>query len=157
MSGHLDAALAYAKRGWNVFPLGEGSKMPKIPKSAGGRGLHDATTDPTMIREWWRRWPRANIGIRTGAVSGIIVLDIDARHGGFDTLACLEILHDRLPVTLTVRTPSGGEHRYFAHPGDVLPNSAGKLGPGLDVRGDGGYVVAPPSIIHGRRYCEAAQ
>ena len=78
----LRAALAQAERGRQVFPLGVGSKLPKISKSAGGRGFYDATCDQDQIQAWWRRWPRANPGIRTGRASNLAVLDVDPRHRG---------------------------------------------------------------------------
>jgi len=144
---NLDAALGYAERGWHVFPLGEGSKLPKIPKAAGGRGFKDATVHPDIIRSWWTRWPRANVGIRTGAGSGLFVLDVDTRHRGHESLDRLTAKHGPLPDTLRARTPSGGWHYYFAWPGLELRNSAGLLDDGLDTRGEGGYVAASPSIV----------
>lgn len=140
------SALDYAEGGWSVFPLAEGSKLPKIPKKAGGRGFYDATTDPRQVSEWWQRWPRANIGIRTGVGSGLLVLDIDVDKGGPESLTTLVSGHGALPVTLMADTPTGGEHRYYAWPGGDLTISAGKLGSGLDTRGEGGYVAAPPSV-----------
>jgi Bifunctional DNA primase/polymerase, N-terminal/Primase C terminal 1 (PriCT-1) len=139
------AALTYAAR-WAVFPLA--GKVPRTP-----HGLKDATTSAEQIREWWQRWPGAGAGIRTGRESGLIVLDVDHQHGGDDTLHELEQMHGELPLTPRVITGGGGEHHYFRHPGGVVRNSAGAVGPGLDVRGDGGYVVAPPSPHpSGRRY-----
>jgi hypothetical protein len=147
MSETLEAALAYAARGWYVFPLGEGSKLPKIAKAAGGRGFHDATRYTDQLETWFTRWPRANIGVRTGATSGIFVLDVDVCHRGDDSLDRLTMKHGRLPCTLTARTPSGGWHFYLAWPGVELRNSAGALDDGLDIRAEGGYVAAPPSVI----------
>lgn len=134
----LAAALAYAARGWPVLPL-----CGKLPRTA--HGLHDASTDAACVREWWRRWPDSNVGIRTGVESGLVVLDVDPRHGGLKTLASLEAKHGRLPWTWRVLTGGGGHHHYFRHPGEKVGNSAGTLGDGLDIRADGGYVVAPPS------------
>lgn len=151
----VNAALAYARRGWAVFPLHspmEGAcscgkpdcrntgKHPRTPK-----GLHDATTDESTIRKWWTRWPTANIGVVTGEASGMFVLDVDPRNGGDLTLARLEREHGTLPPTLVARTGGGGRHILFAHPG--MKVSAGvKLGPGLDIKGEGGYIVAAPSV-----------
>jgi hypothetical protein len=102
---------------------------------------------------WWGRWRDANVAVRTGAASRAVVLDIDTPKGGQATLAALEREYGRLPPTYEVLTGGGGRHLYFAHPGTEVPCSEGKLGPGLDVRGDGGYVVAPPSVhASGRPY-----
>lgn len=115
-------------------------------------GLLDASKDPSVVDRWFRE-AKLNLGIATGAASGIIVLDIDPRHGGDDALRALEQQHEMLPPTWRFLTGGGGEHILFRHPGGVVPNSASKLGPGLDVRGDGGYIVAPPSRhICGRLY-----
>ena len=116
----------------------------KHPRVAGG--LTVASVDPATIEAWWRRWTSANVAIRTGAVSGLMVLDVDPDHGGDETLEALLHDHGPLPPGALVRTGSGGRHLYFAHPGGVIRNDAGRrLGPGLDIRGDGGYVIAPPS------------
>lgn len=139
------AAVAYAAAGLPVLPLD--GKLPRLRN-----GLHGASTDIAVVAEWWRRWPGANIGIRTGAASGLVVLDVDPP-AGFAALAELERRVGKL-ATAEVLTGSGGRHRYFTHPGGgEVRNSAGRLGDGLDVRGDGGYVVAPPSIHEsGRPY-----
>lgn len=129
----LDEALRYAGRGWAVLPL-----VGKFPLCE--HGSKDATTDEGIIRGWFARWPSANVGIATGSASGIYVIDEDA--GGYATIASLG-----LPPTLTVKTGSGGRHFYFELPaGVVLGNTSKKLGPGVDSRGEGGYVVAPPSL-----------
>jgi len=151
-------ASGYIKRGWAVLPLhswvqtrdGWGcscgnkdchspAKHP-IPKN----GLNVASTDEALVKAWWKRWPYANIGIRTGAVSGLVVLDVDPRHGGDESLYALKS-KCALPDTVEVITGSGGRHVYFQHPGKLVRNSAGKIGAGLDIRGDGGYIVAPGS------------
>src|SRR5712692_5206036 len=150
----LAAALHYAARGWHVLPLQPGGKMPFGPLAP--RGLLDATTDTETIRHWWTTAPDANVGIRTGAVSGFVVLDVDPRHEGDDSLWELQGRHQRLPDTIMALTGGGGSHWLFAHPGQgVVIRNATSLGglPGLDVRGDGGYIVAPPSWHpNGRRY-----
>lgn len=92
------------------------------------------------VRTWWRRWPDSNIAILTGAISGLVVVDIDPRHGGDESLLDL----GPLPDTLTATTGGGGQHLYWQHPGYPVPNAAG-IRHGIDVRGDGGYVLAPPS------------
>lgn len=152
----LQAALTYAARGWPVIPChspgpdGCSCHQPdchspgKHPAVA--RGLHNATLDRTQIRRWWHHQPDRNIGIRTGAASGLVVLDIDPDHGGTDSLQRLVAKHGRFPAGPRVRTGSGGWHLYFAHPGTPIRNTAGtRLGVGIDVRGDGGYVIAAPS------------
>jgi putative DNA primase/helicase len=136
----LQAALEYAARGWHVFPLKPRGKTPLIPKERGGRGLYDATTDPAQIHSWWALYPQANVGIRTGACSGLVVIDADCPEAEAAYVAL------RLPFTPTVKTPRG-HHYYLAHPGGTVPNQVRAAGgPAFDVRGDGGYVVAPPSI-----------
>jgi hypothetical protein len=165
---YVDTALRYAARGWPVFPCHEPrggrcscgrpdcASPAKHPRTA--RGLHDATHDPSVIAGWWQRWPTANVAVRTGAASGLVVLDVDPDHGGLATLAELQRIHGGLPPSPAVRTGSGGRHYWFAHPGDNVRNSAGLLGPGLDIRGDGGYVIAPPSIhAAGSRYFWASE
>jgi hypothetical protein len=142
----LAAALAYAARGWPVLPTRE----DKRPRTV--HGLKDASRDEEQIRRWYPRTsPAAGVAIVTGRASGVIVLDVDGRAGA-ESLHELEREHGELPDTVRVVTGGGGAHYYFKDPGGVR-NSAGKLGPGLDVRGDGGYVVCPPSPHpSGRRY-----
>ncbi|HLK12372.1 MAG TPA: bifunctional DNA primase/polymerase [Candidatus Binatia bacterium] len=143
----LDAAVAYATRGWRVFPCSQ-NKAPRTP-----HGVLDATTDTTTIRAWWTKHPAPSIGIATGQGSGLVVLDVDPRHGGDDALAELGQQYRTLPATPRVITGGGGTHIYLRHPGSVVPCSTGRLGRGLDVRGAGGYVIAPPSgHASGRSY-----
>lgn len=154
----IDAAIVYSHRGWPVLPCHSPARLPggcscgaadcgspgKHPRVAGG--LKSATTDTGQIEAWWGKWPGANIGVRTGAASGLVVVDIDPDHGGEDSLARLIAEEGALPLGREVITGSGGRHLYFRHPGGLVRNDAGRrLGPGLDIRGDGGYVVAPPS------------
>ena len=135
------AALAYARRGVPVFPCEPGGKRPLTPS-----GFWDATTDARRVRAWWGRWPRANVGVPTGGRSGLLVLDVDPRGGGPESLAALERENGQLPKTARARTGGGGLHVFFRYPADKeVRNSAGWPGPGLDVRGEGGYVVVPPS------------
>lgn len=143
----LDEALAYAARGWRVIPLPPGEKYPSEFKSWQTR----ATTDETQIRKWWTgRRAKHGIGIVTGVESNLFVVDIDVSDGkpGLDSWRALLAEHGAPPPTHTVRTGSGGLHFYYTMPdGVVIRNSAGnRLGPGVDVRGEGGFVVAPPTI-----------
>ena len=147
----LTAALTYAAAGCPVFPC----RPDKRPVCAGG--FKDAVTDRKQVETWWTARPGMLIGRPTGAVSGVIVLDVDmdATQGkdGEASLSALTAQHGPLPDTWEVLTPRGGRHLYFRHPGGHLPNSASKLGPDLDIRGDGGYVIAPPSRLpDGRSY-----
>lgn len=166
------AAVAYAERGWRVFPLHwiredglcscgfKGGRCSR--ETPGGWGKHpladlaphgfkDATADPQQVERWWSRYPNANIGIATGAVSGLVVLDVDPPEGG-DQLARIEAYHGPIPPTLTARSGKGGQHFYLAYPGrpvgscqDVLGERATKEMGAIDVRADGGYIIAPPS------------
>ena len=139
----LAAALRYALRGWHVFPC-EG----KLPDSRlAPQGFQNSSTSDVMIRAWWKANPDANIGVACGKRSGIFVVDVDPEEGGDAALAALENEHGALPVTPRARTGGGGLHVFFAHPrGGQLGNSAGRLGPGVDTRGEGGYVVVAPSV-----------
>ena len=156
------SALGYASLGWQIMPLhsatggrcscgkAECNSPGKHPRTR--RGLKDASTESGVIERWWSQWPTANVGIRTGAVSGIVVIDIDPRHGGDDSLAALIREHGELPPTAEALTGGGGQHLIFQHPGGTIGNRAGLL-IGIDVRGDGGYIVAPPSNhVAGGRY-----
>lgn len=160
----FDAAREYAARDWAVLPVHSPAESPtgcdcgrgkctspaKHPRTA--RGVKDATKDIATLREWWERWPRANVGIATGAASGIVVLDVDPDKGGGHSLAELKQHHGAPPQTPTVLTGGGGRHLYFTAPSVPIRNKVG-LAPGLDLRGDGGYVVAPPSVhASGNRY-----
>lgn len=132
-------ALAYAARGWAVFPLAAGGKLPLTP-----HGFKDATTNEASIAAWWRRWPNANIGIATGGLSGIVVVDIDGEKGraSFEALAGQ---HHAIE-TLVSETGGGGYHLIFDAGDEAIRNSQSTIGPGIDTRGDGGYIVAPPSV-----------
>jgi hypothetical protein len=137
----LKAALAYARRGIPVFPCEPGGKAPLTYN-----GFWDATTDSRRLEIWWRRWPDANVGVPTGERSGLLVLDVDPRDGGLESLAELERTGCLLPETARARTGGGGMHVFFGYPaGEEVRSNTGRLGPGLDVRGEGGYVVVPPS------------
>ncbi|HZA76175.1 MAG TPA: bifunctional DNA primase/polymerase [Acidimicrobiales bacterium] len=166
MSAQHAAALRLARGGWPVlachYPIesrcscGDRSCPSPGKHPLSRHGLHDATIDPAVIESWWRGARYANPAVRTGARpagAGVIVLDTDPVHGGATSLAGLVAAHGALPATLEVLTGGGGRHLYFAHAGPPVPNSAGRLGPGLDIRGDGGYVLVPPSVhAAGGRY-----
>ena len=141
MNKMLRSAIWYANYGWHVFPVKAGGKVPLTPN-----GCKDATRDAEKITEWWTRKPNANIGVACGP-SGIVVIDLDDDKGGLDAWAELK---ERLGIddeTVTCLTGGGGMHLYYkALPGIDIPNSASKLGPGIDTRGNGGYVLVPPSI-----------
>jgi hypothetical protein len=162
----LQVALEYARYNIPVFPCDPKTKKPllaseidengnKIPKSG---GLYQATTDRETIIKWWTKHPNAMIGIPTGPRSGYIVIDVDNDpDNGIDGLFELKKLEDQygaLPITGKVITPRGGEHYYFKVPqGVVIKNSASSIAPGIDVRGEGGYIIAPGSKrVDGRRY-----
>jgi KaiC/GvpD/RAD55 family RecA-like ATPase len=133
-------ARIYAGLGWPVFALQPGAKAPATP-----HGVKDATTDPDAIARMFAR-PGLNIGIATGVA--FLVLDIDTAKGGEDALAAWEAQHGPLPATLTARTRAGGLHLLFALPADgrKIGNRAG-IAPGIDVRGEGGYIAAEPSEV----------
>lgn len=157
------AALAYARRGRPVLPLhsvkdgrcGCGKvkcpspgKHPLLPN-----GLRGASKDRQQIKEWWRRWPNANVGIRTGAESGLVVVDIDPRNGGEITLANLIKNHGPLPSTPKANSGGGGWHIYFEYPGKKFKGRNDFPGPGIDIKADGGYIIAPPSLhVSGKTY-----
>jgi hypothetical protein len=149
------AALEYARAGIHVFPV-----LPNKKEPACARGFYDGTTDLDEIEDAWKRLPDANIGIATGA-SGLVVIDIDVKHGddGWDALDdCMKRFGQLPGPTRMVSTPSDGAHIYFRAPEGVeIPSSAGQFKsglktPGLDVRASTGYVLAPPSVIDGKRY-----
>ena len=135
MGALLETALSLAARGLHVFPCKPRAKEPAV-----WNGLRAATTDQNTIRGWWRSRD-LNIGLATGKPSGIFVVDIDAEA----ELAKLKSRHGILPRTIESITTKG-RHIYFLWPGRRIPNSASKIAPGIDVRSDGGYVLAPPSI-----------
>lgn len=141
--------------GFRILPVNsplmgapDASKRPLI-----AAWQHAATTDPDKITAWFRKWPQANIGVATGAGSKVYVLDVDLKTDGIASFERLKADLE-LPPTLTARSGSGGYHYYFRHPLKAeIGNSTSKLGPGLDIRGDGGFVVAPPSMhACGQRY-----
>jgi hypothetical protein len=146
----LPAALGYVIwRGWKIFPVRFGTKRShKAARFSGGR-LWGMSDDPVEIERDFRRWPNAGVGIPTGEVNRIFVLEADTVEGhgvnGLAGLEALEARHGLLPATLMAESPSGSVHRYFSWPGKEIKNSAGRLARGVDVKGDGGMVVAPPT------------
>lgn len=179
----LDTALAIAARGWPVFPCNpqadppgteakkRRAKAPLLPKetSPGAKdgGLWLASTEPSQIRAWWQRWPRALIGVRMGRDAGVFVVDLDPKAHDADTMlrALAAFCGGVLPPCPVVRTQSGGLHLYFRYPADLpahpapgyLSNRGGlfakvdaapaEIREHVDVRGEGGYVIVPPSVL----------
>ena len=139
----LNCARYYTEKlGLRIFPCNG-----KIPAFKGEHGCLDATTDPTMINKWWKGGNTYNIGVATG--NGLVVLDVDIDHNsgrfGDETLADLEQQYGPLPETWMCLTGGGGVHYYFACSDPALTVAVG-FAPGLDYKGTGGYVIAPPSI-----------
>ena len=145
----LDLAIDCARRGWPVFPLRPGNKKP-FPRSERcahpphRHGFKDATTDLETIRVWWTDHPTANIGIATGSSSGLLVVDVDPRNGGDESLGDLVAEHREWPDTPVVRTGGNGQHFLFRLPPGGVRGS--KLGVGIDLKRDGGYIVGPGSV-----------
>ncbi len=162
MTPCIDAALAYAARGWQVVPLnwpitidGDVSCSCKRRLECASPGKHPwirwkddgGTTDPDQIHEWFRRRWHSNIGILTGQErSGLLVVDVDPDHGGEHTLQELQADHGGLSDTLTAITGSGGRPLLFRYPEGKVRQTAGAIGPGVDTRSDGGLIVAAPSL-----------
>ncbi|GAA1566101.1 hypothetical protein GCM10009789_19470 [Kribbella sancticallisti] len=161
MSDLLIAALDAAERGWPVFVLGR-SKRPVAncepcrldpdhdPAACGHltcHGFYAATTNPDRLTAIIAAVPGGQLAVRTGAVSGLVGVDVDPAHGGDHSLAAL--MADRLvPRTLHVHTGSGGLHLYYRHPGQHIASRPMPNRPGIDIKADGGYLVLPPSIHH---------
>ncbi|WP_294179628.1 bifunctional DNA primase/polymerase [uncultured Schumannella sp.] len=143
------AARELARLGVPVFPCAPGGKRP-IPES----GFHDATTDAGRVEAWWRRRPGANLAIPTGAASGVVVVDVDVHkvdgYAAFGRAARSGLLCEPLAV---VTTPTGGRHLYFPADAEHEQRSWQVGRAGIDFRGDGGYIIVPPSqrMIDGRR------
>lgn len=138
---YLGMALVLARQvGWKVFPLRPSDKRPLSL-----HGFHDATLDPKQIEAWWRAEPNAGIGVATGSPSGVVVLDVDPRNGGRESVHAIVAQYGALPDTVVCQTGGGGQHYYFRLPPDeVAPSS--KPFAGIDLKADGGYVVVPPSF-----------
>lgn len=138
------AALWYARNGIPVFPCG----LNKKPLT--DHGFKDASVDLSRVAAWWEENPEASIGVPTGAASGFLVLDVDPRHGGPADRADLAEELGGWSSTLEVQTGGGGRHVYFKHPGGPVPKELCK---GIELKGDGSYVIVPPSNHEsGRRY-----
>lgn len=130
----LDQVLELFRQGYNVVPIYPREKRVALDT---WKELQERRVTEEELREWWGRRPDLNVGIVTGAISGIVVVDVDRP----------EILEEcKLPPTRMVRTPGGGYHLYYRHPGNRVRNRV-NVRPGVDIRGDGGYVVAPPSVL----------
>ncbi len=147
----LDSALWYAGRGYPIFPVNEAKK----PLVKWGKGEDDhpnlrqrrATCDDVTVRLWWAKWPLAMIGLPTGRAGGFVVLDVDRKNGvdGLEELRAVGI--DPFALTsLVAQSPTGGLHFYFRRPPSGKVKNAVREIPGVDVRGDGGFIVLPPSI-----------
>ena len=147
----LMAALALASINVAVFPCKARAKRPATP-----HGCLDATTDPDRITRWWHAEPNLNVAAATGQRSGIIVIDIDGPAAAAE-LRRLESKHGDLPDTATVFTVRG-EHLWFEYPGaTAVPSSISQLAPGVDIKADGGFVLAPPSIHPTARSTDGAR
>jgi putative DNA primase/helicase len=160
----LQNALAFAARNWPVFPCHPDTKQPLVKgdRDADGAlipnsgGVKKASCDPDQVREWWTRWPNAMIGLPTGKAIGAFVVDVDAgedkKTGEVYEAAALQLelekqIGAKLPPTLFANTPRGGVHLYFALPAEgAAPGNRANIVKRVDVRGDGGYVIAPPSL-----------
>lgn len=146
-----NAAVYYAKIGWAIFPCENNGKKPLV------KWKDAATTDEQTILKWWDKWPGANIGLPTGLKNGLFVVDFDRKkdeHGkdGLDYFDDIERRnHTRLRAEVVTITRSVGLHYYFRH-FDGVKNTSSKLAYGIDTRGEGGYVIVPPSRVDGLPY-----
>jgi hypothetical protein len=135
----IKTALTLAARGLSIFPCSPRAKTP-----ATAHGVKDATTDLAVIRHWWQTEPTCNVAVATGASSGVFVVDVDGLDAEAE-LRRLETEYGNLSCSVEVIT-ARGRHIYFKTPGVPVRNSVAKVAPGIDVRGEGGYVLVPPSI-----------
>jgi Bifunctional DNA primase/polymerase, N-terminal/Primase C terminal 2 (PriCT-2) len=136
----LDAALRYVNLGIPVFPCSHKNKQPLTP-----HGFKDATCEQAIIREWWTNSPHAMIGVPTGEISGIDVVDIDVDKNATPSVNGFQALPQWRDLSpMIVRSPRGGAHLWFRAEGK-LRNSTNKIAPGIDTRGEGGYIIVPPS------------
>lgn len=158
MPSPVDWALQYAALGWRVLALhniepdwrcschkADCASPGKHPRNA--RGVLGASANPETIQVWFNAWPQANVGIATGPASGLWVLDLDVKPGknGIESMKAWEAQNKPIPTTAAVRTGSGGLHLYFKYPQTKVIGNRTNILPGVDCRGEGGYVVAPPS------------
>ncbi len=162
MTNSSTSARYYAKMfGWHVLPLhslntgrctcGNANCTSPAKHPLTQNGVKDVSADPDIIAAWWQRWPTANVGVATGAVSGFFVLDVDG-DAGAESLRELEAQHGKLPDTVEQLTGGGGRHVLFRMPKHAVKNAVA-LRDGLDIRGDGGYIVVAPSVhSSGRQY-----
>ena len=161
----LDEALRYAAAGIPVFPLHwvkqDGNCSCRQGAMCTAKGKHpriknwneEATTDPEKIKSWWAKTPSANIGIPMGERSGLVALDVDTRHGGESSLAMLMDEFEILPDTITATTGGGGKHYIFKYMEELCLKNVVGFRDGLDIRTQGGMIVAAPSVhISGREY-----
>jgi|ERR1044071_1786247 hypothetical protein len=142
----INEALIYAQQGFSVIPLKPRDKRPLVTWEP----FQNMIASISTVKFWWEQWPNANIGIVTGKISGIVVVDCDSMAG-------LKRVRNYIRATLVGKIPmastSAGVHLYFKHPMDKFINNRGKMLEDVDVRGDGGYVVAPPSMhSSGKKY-----
>jgi hypothetical protein len=151
-----DQALRYASNGWPIFPVPIGTKASHKSAEHSNGQPWGSTTDADEIRRNFKRWPNANVGVVTGEVSGIFVVETDTAEGhgegvdGAAELAKLEAEHGALPPTREAISPSGSVHRYYRHPGPGIKVVSRKIVDGVDCKGDGGMVIAPPSVKPGK-------
>lgn len=149
------AAVTYARRGWSVVPVhtpgtdGFSCHRSGCPAAGKHPSLHweahmQAAATEETVTGWWERWPDANVGVITGSVSDVVVVDVDPRNGGDVSLQTLEDHWGPLPATPVSRTGGGGWHHWFSAGGERHPSRV--IGPGLELKGEGGVVVAPPSM-----------
>ena len=144
----LAAALEYLADGLVPIPVTPGSKSPPLVRWTPYRHRRPSRT---QVRRWWERWPTANVALITGQLSNLVVLDVDPRNGGLESLADHVARNGPIGQRRLIDTP-GGWHYWLCHPGGVVTSHP--IAPGLDVKGDGGLVLAPPSTVGGLRYQE---
>ncbi len=142
----MNEAIEAAKRGWKIFPIKTMQKKPPIFKD----WENIASSDPEQIRKWGEKYKNCNWGVACGP-SNLVVIDVDIKDGkpGRETLAALEAKYGPLPQCRMAITPSGGYHYYFT---GLCSSGTDKLGPGIDIKSSGGYVVLPGSKTENGAY-----